>query len=146
MASISTPPEPPHTHTHPPISTPPDPHHPSAPLPAPLNRKEQVPLFLAWRDNYEVRDIKAMAMYSRLLSTLLTRPELREGEWAPCVTSPSMDQNPSYKSIVSHVLWDKFGNCLLIVVNYNYEWANGHVTLPPDVVVGKRYHVCVCCV
>ena len=66
------------------------------------------------------------------------RPEMREGEWAVCMTTPSMDQNPSWMNIVAHVVWDKFGHCLLVVINYKYEWANGHVILPENVVLGHR--------
>ena len=45
--------------------------------------------------------------------------------------------------IISHVLWDKFGNCLLVVVNYHYEYANGHVTLPEHIAsarLSRRLH------
>lgn len=43
-------------------------------------RKLQIPLFLAWRDNAEKRDSRVSAWYSRLLSSVLSRPEVREGE------------------------------------------------------------------
>jgi len=101
-------------------------------------RRKQIALHLAWRDNSEVCDSAISSMYSRLITSVLSRPEVRQGEWAQCMTGPSMDNNPSWMNIISHVMWDKFGNCLLIVVNYNFEYANGHVTLPEGVMVGRR--------
>jgi hypothetical protein len=52
-----------------------------------------------------------------------------------------MDGNPSWQNIIAHVLWDKFGNAVLIVVNYHHMYANGHIQLPDGVLVGRR---CVC--
>ena len=44
----------------------------------------------------------------------------------------------SWQNIIAHVMWDRYGNALLVIVNYNYEYANGHVTLPEGVLVGRR--------
>jgi hypothetical protein len=49
-----------------------------------------------------------------------------------------MDGNPSWQNIIAHVLWDKFGNAVLIVVNYHHMYANGHIQLPDGVLVGRR--------
>lgn len=44
----------------------------------------------------------------------------------------------SWQNMIAHVMWDRFGNALLVIVNYHYEYANGHVTLPEGVLVGRR--------
>ena len=100
-------------------------------------RKQRMSLF-SDQPAKEKRDPAASMLYATLLESIVTRPEVIEGTWGMCSTSPSMDQNPSFNNIVAYCCWDDDGNAICVVVNYSEEHSTGHVVLPEGIKVGSR--------
>mmetsp|Transcript_52626 Transcript_52626/g.124301 ORF Transcript_52626/g.124301 Transcript_52626/m.124301 type:complete len:560 (+) Transcript_52626:168-1847(+) len=100
-------------------------------------RKKRVSMHVRCR-LHEPRDPQVSLIYAKLLGTVLKRPEVRDGTWTQCHTSPSMDQNPSWMNMVAHCCWDDRGHAMMVVVNFGGDHSNGHVVIPPQVKLGIR--------
>ena len=79
--------------------------------------------------NDDVKDKHLAGKYSALIKALGSEA-VRNGEWRPCATTPSMDGNPSHERFVAHVNWKGEKAVVLTVVNFAGEGSNGHVLLP----------------
>lgn len=97
-----------------------------------VGRREQMSMHV--RSTAAEEGDAGVAVLHRRLLEVLRRPDVRRGHWAQCKTTPSMDGNDSWHSLVAHgwtlVEADSCVEATLVIVNFSKNASNGHVRLP----------------